>query len=74
HPDMPPEAFADMWATIKGGTPWTGLVKNRSKSGDHYWVRANVTPIRESGQVVGYMSVRSKPERAAVEGAEKLYA
>ena len=74
HPDMPPEAFADMWATIKGGTPWTGLVKNRSKSGDHYWVRANVTPIRESGQVVGYMSVRTKPERAAVEGAEKLYA
>jgi aerotaxis receptor len=41
HPDMPPEAFADMWATIKGGMPWTGLVKNRSKSGDHYWVRAN---------------------------------
>ena len=74
HPDMPPEAFADMWATIKGGMPWTGLVKNRSKSGDHYWVRANVTPIRESGQVVGYMSVRTKPERAAVEGAEKLYA
>jgi aerotaxis receptor len=74
HPDMPPEAFADMWATIKGGMPWTGLVKNRSKNGDHYWVRANVTPIRESGQVVGYMSVRTKPERAAVEGAEKLYA
>lgn len=74
HPDMPSEAFADMWATIKGGTPWTGLVKNRSKNGDHYWVRANVTPIRENGQVIGYMSVRTKPERAAVDGAEKLYA
>lgn len=74
HPDMPGEAFADMWATIKSGTPWTGLVKNRSKNGDHYWVRANVTPIRENGQVIGYMSVRTKPERAAVDGAEKLYA
>ncbi|MFS2116943.1 methyl-accepting chemotaxis protein [Herbaspirillum frisingense] len=74
HPDMPAEAFADMWATIKGGLPWTGLVKNRSKNGDHYWVRANVTPIRESGQVIGYMSVRTKPERDAVAAAEKLYA
>ncbi|MFL9924627.1 methyl-accepting chemotaxis protein [Herbaspirillum lusitanum] len=74
HPDMPAEAFADMWKTIKSGTPWTGLVKNRSKSGDHYWVRANVTPIRENGQVVGYMSVRTKPERQAVADAEKLYA
>ncbi|WP_050467292.1 methyl-accepting chemotaxis protein [Herbaspirillum chlorophenolicum] len=74
HPDMPGEAFADMWATIKGGTPWTGLVKNRSKNGDHYWVCANVTPIRENGQVVGYMSVRTKPDRASVAAAEKLYA
>jgi len=74
HPDMPGEAFGDMWATIKGGTPWTGLVKNRSKNGDHYWVCANVTPIHDSGQVVGYMSVRTKPERAAVDGAEQLYA
>ncbi|MBP0598405.1 PAS domain S-box protein [Herbaspirillum sp. LeCh32-8] len=73
HPDMPGEAFADMWATIKGGTPWTGLVKNRSKNGDHYWVRANVTPIRENGQVVGYMSVRTRPDRAAVDAAETLY-
>ena len=74
HPDMPGEAFADMWATIKSGTPWTGLVKNRSKNGDHYWVRANVTPIRENGQVVGYMSVRTCPERNEVKAAETLYA
>jgi len=36
HPDMPREAFADMWATLKGGEPWTGIVKNRRKNGDHY--------------------------------------
>jgi methyl-accepting chemotaxis sensory transducer with Pas/Pac sensor len=60
HPDMPKEAFADMWQTLKSGLPWTGLVKNRCKNGDYYWVKANATPIRENGQVIGYMSVRTK--------------
>ena len=45
HPDMPVEAFADMWFTLQQGDSWTGLVKNRRKNGDHYWVRANVTPV-----------------------------
>ena len=36
HPDMPPQAFEDMWRTLRGGRPWTGLVKNRRKDGDHY--------------------------------------
>jgi len=73
HPDMPPEAFADLWATLKAGRPWTAMVKNRCKNGDHYWVEANATPVRENGQVVGYMSVRKKPSRAQVEQAEALY-
>ncbi|MFM0002260.1 methyl-accepting chemotaxis protein [Paraburkholderia dipogonis] len=74
HPDMPREAFADMWATIRDGRPWTALVKNRRKNGDHYWVHANVTPVVEKGAVVGYLSVRVKPERNAVRTAEALYA
>jgi aerotaxis receptor len=74
HPDMPREAFADMWATIRDGRPWTALVKNRRKNGDHYWVHANVTPVVEKGAVVGYLSVRVKPERNAVRAAETLYA
>ncbi|HZZ11439.1 MAG TPA: methyl-accepting chemotaxis protein [Paraburkholderia sp.] len=74
HPDMPREAFADMWATIRDGRPWTALVKNRRKNGDHYWVRANVTPVIERGEVVGYLSVRVKPERDTVRDAEALYA
>ena len=74
HPDMPREAFGDMWTTIRDGRPWTALVKNRRKNGDHYWVRANVTPVVEKGTVVGYLSVRVKPEREAVRAAENLYA
>ena len=73
HPDMPPAAFADLWDCLKAGLPWTGLVKNRRKNGDFYWVVANVTPMLEHGRATGYMSVRTKPSRAQVEQAERLY-
>jgi len=73
HPDMPSAAFADLWGNLKTGRPWTGLVKNRCKNGDHYWVVANATPIFENGQVSGYMSVRSLPTRTQVDAAEKAY-
>jgi len=73
HPEMPPEAFQDLWDTIKTGSPWRGLVKNRAKSGAFYWVEAYVTPIVENGRTVGYMSVRSTPSRAEVQAAEVLY-
>jgi aerotaxis receptor len=63
HPDMPAEAYKDMWRTIGRGEPWTGLVKNRRKNGDHYWVRANAVPVVRGGRQVGYMSVRTKPSR-----------
>ncbi|WP_324780775.1 methyl-accepting chemotaxis protein [Thiobacillus sedimenti] len=73
HPDMPAEAFADLWHTIQSGRPWTGLVKNRSKNGDHYWVEASVAPITENGRIVGYTSVRNKPSREQVQAAEAAY-
>jgi len=73
HPDMPVEAFADMWNTLKAGRSWSALVKNRRKNGDHYWVRANATPVIRQGQHVGYMSVRTKPSGAEIEQAERLY-
>ncbi len=73
HPDMPVEAFADMWRTLKEGQSWTALVKNRRKNGDHYWVRANAAPMRRNGEVVGYLSVRTKPRREEIQAAEDLY-
>ena len=74
HPDMPKEAFANLWQTIKSGVPWQGLVKNRAKNGDHYWVRANVTPTIEDGEVTGYISIRTKPTEAEKKNAERVYA
>ncbi|MEX8193182.1 methyl-accepting chemotaxis protein [Comamonas guangdongensis] len=73
HPDMPPEAFADLWRTLKSGEPWSALVKNRCKNGDHYWVRANAIPIIRNGVTQGYMSVRTKPGSEEVQSAQKLY-
>ena len=73
HPDMPVEAFADLWTTIKEGMPWTGLVKNRCKNGDFYWVLANVTPVIENGKPVGYLSVRTKPSREQVRETDAVY-
>lgn len=73
HPDMPRWAFADLWDTIKSGHPWRGIVKNRAKSGDHYWVRATVSPIIVDNTVVGYMSLRRKPGKEEIAQADKLY-
>ncbi|MGE8499265.1 MAG: methyl-accepting chemotaxis protein [Pseudomonas sp.] len=74
HPDMPPAVFGHMWDTIKQGKPWMGIVKNRSKNGDFYWVSAYVTPIYENGRMAGYESVRSLPTEAQKRRAEALYA
>ena len=73
HPDMPPQAFEDLWKTVKEGRPWRGTVKNRTKSGDFYWVDAFVVPVRKNDQTLGYMSVRSEPSRKQIQDAEQLY-
>jgi len=73
HPDMPAAAFQDLWDTVQQGRPWTGIVKNRCKNGDFYWVKANVTPLTHNGRVTEFMSVRTPPAREEVAGAEKLY-
>lgn len=74
HPDMPPEAFADMWSSLKRNRPWRGLVKNRRKDGGFYWVVATVNLVRENGRVAGYQSVRTKATREQIRSASEAYA
>ncbi len=74
HPDMPPEAFDDLWRRLKARRPWMGFVKNRCKNGDHYWVKARVTPIFEDDKVVGYLSVRKMATREQIAAADAAYA
>ncbi len=73
HPDLPPSVFEGMWRTLKRGLPWRGVVKNRCRNGDHYWVAAKVVPVRKNGETIGYMSVRSPAERDSIPLAEAAY-
>lgn len=73
HPDMPGAAFEDMWTTLQSGKPWQGIVKNRCKNGDFYWVDACVVPIRRNDQTIGYMSVRKRAKPEAIVAAQTLY-
>ena len=73
HPDMPQLAFKDLWQTLRSGTPWMGIVKNRCKNGDYYWVDALITPVKENNKIVGYQSVRRKADSALVASAERAY-
>lgn len=70
----------DAFARISGysleertGAPWSGVVKNRCKNGDHYWVKANVCPIKRQGPMAGYMSIRTAPTRDEIASVEPLY-
>ena len=74
HPEMPPAVYTHMWQCLKSGKSWMGIVKNRCKNGDHYWVEAYVTPILENSQIIGYESVRTKPSLERVRRASELYA
>ena len=74
HPHMPEQVFAGFWKTLKSDKPWMGIVKNRCKNGDHYWVDAYVTPVHERGEPVGYESVRVRADQDRVRRAEEVYA
>lgn len=74
HPDVPPAVFAAMWRTLERGLPWHGVVKNRCKNGDHYWVDAEIVPVKKNGATIGYMSVRTCPSREDIARAEQAYA
>jgi len=74
HPDMPVEAFASLWSTLKMGRSWMGVVKNRCKNGDHYWVSAYATPIYKNGELTELQSVRTKADPSLIANAEQCYA
>ena len=73
HPDVPSEFFEDMWKALKAGRPWTGVVKNRCKNGDYYWLLNNVAPFYENDQLAGYMSVRLKASPEQIQAENDAY-
>ena len=69
HPDMPKEAFKELWTNVKSGKVWQGFVKNRTKNGKFYWVYATVFPLGKDH----YLSVRKMASREEVAKYEALY-
>ncbi|MEY4505173.1 MAG: hypothetical protein RL154_1470 [Pseudomonadota bacterium] len=75
HTDMPKAVFKLVWETISSKKEIFGYVKNLTKSGDYYWVLANITPsIDNNGNIIGYFSVRRVPSKNAVLQIEQIYA
>ena len=58
HPDSPRETFRELWGHLKEGRLWTGMIKNRTKSGDHYWVKSWIYPFEDPEGTSSYESVR----------------
>lgn len=73
HSDMPKSAFQSLWETVKKGEVWKGIVKNRTKSGDYYWVNATVFQNTNAQGEVRYISVRVKPTQEEIFSAINLY-
>ena len=74
HPDMPKVIFKFLWDSVKNGKEIIAYVKNLSKDGSFYWVKAFVTPsFNGKGEIVGYHSIRLKPTETAKECISALY-
>jgi aerotaxis receptor len=73
HPDMPKTAFTDLWKVVESGHLWQGIVKNRTKLGKYYWVKAMVFPCYKNSQIVGFISVRKCPTKEEIQDAIEAY-
>lgn len=73
HQDMPKAAFEDLWKTVQRGETWCGIVKNKTKNGDYYWVNATAYPSKNVKGETIYISVRIKPTDKEIENAINLY-
>ncbi|SFV55201.1 PUTATIVE SIGNAL-TRANSDUCTION SENSOR PROTEIN [hydrothermal vent metagenome] len=75
HPNMPKTVFKLLWGRIQNKEEIFAYVVNKTKNGNDYWVYANVTAsLDERGNIVGYYSVRRKPNPEALEIIKPLYA
>jgi aerotaxis receptor len=73
HRDNPPQIVRDMIVTIGGRQPWTGIIKNRRKTGEYYWLRLNISPIYAKRKYAGCLMVHSRPSTDELAEIEPLY-
>lgn len=74
HSDMPKAVFKFLWDTIPTKQEVFAFVLNRTKNDNHYWVFTNVTAsVDKNGKIIGYYSVRRKPNPEALKVIIPLY-
>ena len=73
HPDMPKAVFEEMWKNLKAGKEWSGIIKNLRKDGRYYWVDAHISPVKENGKIIGYISVRRGVSEDIVREVKEIY-
>lgn len=72
---MPKTVFKLLWDRVQNKDEIFAFVVNKTAKGNHYWVYANVTPsLDDRGNIIGYYSVRRKPNPKALEIIKPLYA
>lgn len=73
HPDMPEQAFSDLWKTVRANKPWRGLIKNQRRDGRYYWAESDITPYIENGITTGYVAFRYKATPEQIAQADAAY-
>ena len=52
-----PEIYEDMWKTILGGKVFRGILVNRKKNGELYYVEESICPVRDTqGQITHFIA------------------
>jgi PAS domain S-box-containing protein len=74
HPDMPKAVFRYLWDMIEKKEEVFAFVINKTKDANAYWVYANITAsLDERGKIIGYYSVRRRPNPKALDIIIPLY-
>jgi len=59
HPDVKKKVFKELWETILNKQTWRGLIKNRKKNGESYYVESIIKPIFDhEGNIKEFIALR----------------
>lgn len=73
HPDMPKAVFKLVWEHLLEGQTIYGILKNRAKNGDYYWVKAFFKPITKNGKLDRVIAYRQTINDYAKQVVTRLY-